>query len=376
MRKLQPSECLWFHHPVVRRALTPLVREGGIPKGCVGVHGKVYSVRDLLPHPGGDAFLHATEGTDVTALFETHHLNMERAMNALQTAPVRGTYEQEHAFQFDAYRRVRERMFAMYPTRRSRRMGAAWKVGMYACFLACGCMHAYVLSSFSHPSWGWASTCVACGVVNTMAGGYGHNGLHVLHPSSLALDWNGLSTFEWLLEHVSSHHVYVNTPFDHDAISMEPFVNWLPDRPVPAWFGKVGEHLIFAVAEVAVAVQGNFVHRTRWRVLVDPRFPAWVRFAPFLFALRVASCILVQGWWFGTCTCVLTLIAAGYLFSLLAHCNHRYGGDKRPDFAAHQMANTVDLLPLGPFVMFLDRQRLHHLFPCIDHTRLCRPTRP
>ena len=68
---------------------------------------------------------------------------------------------------------------------------------------------------------------------------------------------------------------------------------------------------------------------------------------------------------------LVTLVVAGYFFALLAHMNHVYGGDARPDFLKHQLLNTIDLTPrLGAAIMFLDRQRAHHLFPALDHTRI------
>jgi hypothetical protein len=219
----------------------------------------------------------------------------------------------------------------------------------------------------------WLVACTASSFCNSLIGGYGHNGLHILSPSALGLDWNGLSSYEWLHEHIHSHHMYTNTVNDHDAISMLPFLAWIPGT-TPGVLARHGKHLIYAISEIAVAINGNFVHMTRWR-LTDTRLPLWMRLGPALFIARCATYFWCQGAR-GAFTLLLTLTMAGYYFTYLAHLTHVYGGDRRPNFLLHQLANTKDIDShhddVGVLVMFLDRQTLHHLLPPVDHTRLTR----
>ena len=64
---------------------------------------------------------------------------------------------------------------------------------------------------------------------------------------------------------------------------------------------------------------------------------------------------------------------AGYYFSVLAHLSHVDVDEKNiENFALAQMRNTVDIGGPAKLSLFLDRQRMHHLFPTIDHTRLGR----
>ena len=77
----------------------------------------------------------------------------------------------------------------------------------------------------------WLTTIVASAAVNTICGSLGHNAVHRMEVASVLLDWNGLSAVEWVLEHISSHHMHTNTCHDHDAISMEPIIAWLPGDP-------------------------------------------------------------------------------------------------------------------------------------------------
>ena len=196
--------------------------------------------------------------------------------------------------------------------------------------------------------------------------------------SSLLLDWNGLSSLEWLLEHVHSHHMYTNTIYDHDAISMKPFLNWIPSN-TDSIFSIYGKHLIFLIAELVVPIQGNFIHKFRWKILFNNKYPLWLRLAPFIFILRIFSHLLFQGILFGLINVTICLIMAGYYFAYLAHLNHVNYDNKNHDsldnldFINHQINNTNDIKineNLSSIFLNLNKQKMHHLFPTIDHSQL------
>ena len=354
--------------PIVKKALDPVC--ANVPDTLIGIHGTLYDANDF-DHPGGATFLRVAMGTDATALFETHHLNAAAAHAALTKLKVAGSYVPKVEYDFEEYRPVRAAALSIFPTRASRRMDAVSFLWMCASIASTAVFHVASLCA-SVGSLRWFGACVGAAYLNSICGGYGHNGLHRLEGTALLLDWNGLSCYEWLFEHLQSHHMYVNTDHDHDSISMEPFLRWIPHRrrAWPVAYASYVKHVIYLVAEIAVAVQGNFGHRTRWLPLTDSRFPRWLRLAPFVFVLRIGSYALVQGLW-GALTALVTLGIAGYFFAYLAHLNHGFDGDGRPNFLMHQLKNTKDIKTVagGSALLFLDRQTLHHLFPTIDHTR-------
>mgnify|MGYP002044335171 FL=1 len=353
-------------HPVVRRALGGLCVE--IPPHCVGVHGRLYDVT-RLDHPGGDAWIAACSGIDATALFESMHLNHERARALLETLPQCGTYTPAIQWDFRAYRGVARRCVARgrFGSRAARREtpAAARRFGRWAA--AAAALHVALLALPPYSAGAWA-VCVLAAVANTVLGGMGHNYLHRMDPRALGLDWNGLSSFEWCLEHVASHHPMPNTPHDHDSLSMLPFVSWLEPRR-----SNLAIYALFFVGEIAVALQGCVGHRCRWKA-ARFRTPAWMRHAPWLFVARVASHVLCQGLVWGGASLLCTLAFASFYFSLLAHLNHAPCAPPTLDFLQHQLGTTRDLraprcLPEA-LVLGLDRQGLHHLFPSVDHSRL------
>jgi len=172
---------------------------------------------------------------------------------------------------------------------------------------------------------------------------------------------------------------------------MEPFLNWIPGSRRRSLLGAWGKHALYAVGEIVVATQGTVGHRLRWRALADPAYPWWVRLAPLAFLARVASHLAAQGPLRGVATLLLCMALASYAFSALAHLNHAApgpgeagawseaaapGADARGavvDFVDQQLRNTADIQAspwTRPWLLYLDRQTLHHLFPAVDHSRL------
>jgi hypothetical protein len=355
-------------HPVVRRAL-----EAGhvdLPANAIGVHGALYDASSFAnKHPGGAAIIKAVGGQDCTSLFETHHVDPKRARAMLRTLPRLGSYDQHPAATscFGRYDELRAHALPLLRRRVSTVVHArrALWVTMLAVSHGALCLRAAGTVE-------WAGWVLVASVASTVCGGIGHDALHRVQPMAALLDWNGLSCFEWLLEHVSSHHMYTNSALDHDVISMRPFVEWTP--AAVGLVGEAGMHAIFLVSELAVALQGFVGHRVRWVPLWDPGFPLWMRLAPLLFVVRLCTLVAGVGPLWGAATFLATVALAGYGFALLAHLNHAPAAYRTPsdDFVSKQLATTRDIRSFMPESMMLglDRQTLHHLFPTVDHSLL------
>ena len=339
----------------------------------IGIHGVIYDVTDFqAKHPGGSVTFLLNNGLDATSLYESVHINMVHANKMLTHLPRLGTYRMPTKFSYERYSSLREVVLDIFPDRESRSMSWFSFVNLLLLCLLTLVVHC-LLWIFPFGSISWSICIVTSACLNSICGGYGHSSLHKFHWTSILLDWNGLSTFEWMIEHVVSHHPHVNTDRDHDAISMEPFLAWLPNRQAflgdaqtSAWL-----HLIHLVSELVVAIQGLFFHRFRWYPLFFTREKAWIRLAPFLFISRVLShFIFHESFVEASITFLSVFLLSGFYFSTLAHMNHKNVNCKEEnDFLNHQISNTTDLPEGGPLILFLDRQQVHHLFPSIDHTR-------
>jgi len=373
---------MFYKHPIVKKAINSL--NTYIPNNCIGIHGKIYNI-DNFNHPGGNTFIEINKGCDITALFETHHINYKLANDVLDRLTIVGTYNKKINYDFSRYYDLRKKIFNEFKTKKSRLMNNISKFSLFG-FINLGLFLHYNLLKYNFSNikinltnlLSFLVLCLLSSLVNSILGGYGHNGVHKLLYSSLLLDWNGLSLLEWLLEHVHSHHMYTNTIYDHDSISMKPFLNWIPSN-TDSIFSVNGKHLIFLIAELVVPIQGNFIHKFRWSILFNNKYPLWIRLAPFIFILRIFSHLLYQGILFGLINIAICLIMAGYYFAYLAHLNHvnfnnkNYNNLNSLDFINHQINNTNDIKideNLSSIFLNLNKQKMHHLFPTIDHSQL------
>lgn len=363
-------------NPICRRALGSV--SNVCPEHCIVIHNVVYDVCNF-DHPGGRVLLNLCGGMDATELFEMSHVNHKRAHLALKALPVVGHTELPERHDFTRYRDLRTRVLRIFPTHASRAASNATHMRVIGCAMFALFIHASLVTHTEYLTMHWAFLCLLSSVFNTILGAYGHNGLHRLEPHALGLDWNGLSSFEWLSEHVVSHHPFVNTENDHDSLSMEPILAWLPSRTAVCGHAQTSwmRHVVYTFSELIVSLQGTCVHATRWRAM-EYGAPWWMCIAPLLFILRIASYYFFAPPLQATLTLLATMTPAGYAFATLAHFSHdnvTEGTHSKPCMVAQQLSNTRDIEPYGltgETTLFLDRQCAHHLFPTVDHRQFSR----
>lgn len=361
-------------NPICLRALRPV--SDVCARHCIVVHNVAYDVRHF-DHPGGRVLLELCKGRDATELFEMCHVNHAAALRALKTLPIAGHTAYPSRHEYTRYATLRSAVLELFPTRASRSASMGTHIRVLACTLCTLALHLILLFRTHTATVSWFVLCLLSAFANTMLGAYGHNGVHRVQPHALGLDWNGLSSFEWLSEHVMSHHPHVNTECDHDALSLEPLLSWLPRRSGMCGRAQTSwvRHVVYMFSELIVAFQGTCVHATRWRAVAHGA-PWWMCVAPLLFIARVASYYWCHPPLLATLTLLATMIPAGYAFSTLAHLTHDHVADSCSRcMVERQLSNTRDVEPVGlrgEMTLFLDRQCAHHLFPTIDHRRFSR----
>ena len=361
---------MYKKHPIVNKSIARICKD--IPDNSIGINGKIYDISNFK-HPGGNTFIEINKGCDISALYETHHINISKADKYLSNLKIIGEYDPYFYYDFSLYKKLRKIVYNNFPTRKSRLMTIKEYL-ILLIFINISIITNLYLLQHTTFSFLYLLNCFVCSIFNTILGGYGHNGIHKLSYTSLFLDWNGLSTIEWLLEHVHSHHMYVNTEYDHDVQSIRPFLNWIPSK-VNSLFASRGKHLIYLIAEIIVPFLGLMVNRFRWSLTKNNNIPYYIRYSPYIFIFRILLHIFFQGLYFGCITLILCLSIAGYYFSYLAHLNHGNKSNYKFDneFVKHQIDNTFDILIDDKYrhiILNLNKQSMHHLFPTIDHCHL------
>lgn len=87
----------------------------------------------------------------------------------------------------------------------------------------------------------------------------GHNYFHMRNSFRMYyFDLSTLSSKDWRITHVMSHHTYPNTLWDFEIYSVEPYLFWLPDPKKSLLKGIISQlisPIIWALAFYAQAIK-------------------------------------------------------------------------------------------------------------------------
>jgi len=387
--------------------ITKKREEDGLGGGDVWrVGDRVYDLsRFAKRHPGGETWIRATRGTDITELFESSHLNIRKARRMLQQYAIARSKRKSplpprsSPYTFDGfYADIRDRAFKILGSDVSPKSDM---LAVSDCLLSFW----FVLwtgSLFATTTSLGRALAVAAGLVLAHVCGCAHNFFHKRDNWRMyAFDLSLLSSYEWRISHCISHHCFPNSIADAEVLGLEPVFVFLP-MSVSEADGRKGEHmttprhkkkrsilLMFFYFVISLPVNAlifhfSFIARAReWmRGETCPRPENALVFLELLagyFALSPFEALI--RWSAMHCTASVWFLTT----SLVAGTHHHpemcwHDGDGPPaggccDFGKAQLAATVDRSDVngaGLLVrstMFGDHA-LHHLFPTVDHSRL------
>jgi linoleoyl-CoA desaturase len=244
---------------------------------------------------------------------------------------------------------------------------------------------------------------VSCGLATAGLGmAVQHDGGHLAYSehrginriAASVLDLLGASSYVWRVKHGVMHHTYTNIEGADDDINAGPLARMAPGQKhhrfhrfqhlymwplygflTAKWFlvddfsnlahGRVGNHRIRRPRglDLAIFIGGKLVHFT-WALLIPILVLGLAKGLVFYAAFSVA-CGVTLSVVFQLAHCVEE--AEFFTPSELQH----QAQTQRPDFAAHQLATTVDFARgsklLSWYVGGLNFQAVHHLFPRVSH---------
>ena len=357
-----------------------------VPRDLWRVRDAFYDF-ERFEHPGGNTWMKITKGTDVTELFESSHLNIEKAEKYLKMYRVTKRKPEkpraspmtfkEKGFYWTLRRNAHQtlvRAGGWGPTVSIRIMSDLLVLLFITCFAMC--IH-------SERSYVWA---VLSGITLSHCCGMAHNFFHQRDNWRMyAFDLSLLSSFEWRVSHCYSHHCYPNQIKDAEVIGLEPFFKFIPEKEQQKRGGVASRFrliltILFANVLNAMIFHSMLLYRFVEVFLFRRQKLRMENFIPFVqLVVLLYTCengILIwnlihasASWWFIT----MSLIGGTHHHPDVWHD----GGEERVkdfDFGICQLRAVIDRPDVNSTLftsstMFGDHA-LHHLFPTVDASRL------
>lgn len=348
------------------------VKVDNVVGGLWRIHGKAYDFTSFAAkHPGGKHWIELTKGLDITDLFEVHHLNIEKASAILPKYYVKDDAVSTCCYTWapgDFYSTLRSRLQPLIP-----RHGPTTQF-LVICFATLALWTFFWLTAIFRGSFLHA---FAAGLMMHALMGIGHNFFHnVDNLWTNVFDFCGFSHAIWRISHAISHHTYPNTETDFEASTIEPFVNFMTNKPRNSWLVFIYMHPFMALAStIDFFSRSILIFRARFPLTLNHFFPiiAWL------------PCVLVNGVAKGTILTLTMQGTASYLLLALSFLVHRTkyswtAGDpsfhNMQSFGHHIIATSADHSLSLPLVLSLwffglfNNHVIHHLFPGVDQSRL------
>lgn len=345
-------------------------------EGLWRIHDTLYDLTEFADrHPGGSSWIKLTKGTDITEVFETHHIGT-RAESLLPKYKIREAKEprnvrltfKEDGFYRTLKRRVRDKLPEVdrTPVGTSRLIIDSLLVIAFVLALVAIKSGSYLVAAGSGLFVCWTMICA-------------HNYFHQKDNWRMRLfNLAFFSYREWRVSHAISHHHYPNSIMDLEISYFEPFLCWLPNPKIKGNIQRFGAW-VYGPLVYSLLFIGEFVKRTiatfktgKNEFFADDMITFIM---PTLMYLVESSCLfgVLKMWMF-------IVLVASFCFGLIGlnaahhHPEIFHSGDQIPDeidFGIYQIATVIDREDVkgsqfAVLTSFGDHC-LHHMFPTLDH---------
>ncbi|XP_037039204.1 cytochrome b5-related protein-like [Bradysia coprophila] len=339
-------------------------------EGLWRVHDKLYDLSNFIErHPGGREWLELTKGTDITELFELHHLqlNAENMLPKFYVRDANGPRSYKLTFNENGFfrtlkRRARNVKLDKSPEKMSK---------LYSDMVL------FLMFSFTIKTGSWIIAALT-GLFVAWGFFVGHNFLHQKHNwRKIMINFSMMSYHDTRISHIFSHHVYTNTFNDLEVLLSEPIFTWFPIATKS--FAQRYLSWIYSWTIFAIFPQLLFAQRIAITLLTEHKIFRKEDLIPF--SLPVAM------YWFGVSDFVqvfktwnIILSLSGILFGIIGITVGHHAPqvmhegddiDKSMDFGIFQLDTVVDRKDVksSQFLVLthLGEHTLHHFFPTLDH---------
>ncbi|XP_050457097.1 cytochrome b5-related protein-like isoform X2 [Cataglyphis hispanica] len=351
-------------------------------EGLWRIENKIYDLETFAKlHPGGEEWIRLTKGTDITELFQSHHIT-DKAERLLPKFYIREATTQRSVpltFLSDGfYRTFKRRAFEALKNVNFHRSSMttdliidSLMVMTFALSLAAAFAHSYAIIVFAS-------------IFLTLTTVAAHNYFHMKDNFRMYyFDLSMLSSKNWRISHVMSHHMYTNTLWDYEIYIVEPFLQWIP-RKDKSYFASLISKIISPIVWMLLFLVEGF--KRYYLVFNEYRVFEFRDFVPFVLPLLmslVAPKILValKLW-------LIMLLISSALFGLIGfnaahhHPDIFHDGDiyrDDLDWGLLEMDSVRDRKVIDDSIFLaltnFGSHTLHHLLPTVDHhyLHLCMP---
>ncbi|CAK9820330.1 Cytochrome b5-related protein [Anthophora plagiata] len=327
-------------------------------------------------HPGGQEWITLTKGTDITELFESHHLTDKASRllpkyfirKAVSPRTVSLTFKPDGFF-YTFKRRALEVLKNVdfhRPSRKSNLIADFLATTTIILCLAVAHTQSYLLI-------------LAAGIFLAWTTIIGHNYFHMRDNFRMYyFDLSTMSSKEWRITHVMSHHVYPNTLWDFEVYVLEPYIQWLPNDKktlLRSLISQIISPIIWALIFYEQAIKRYY---SVFFVFKHFEFRDVVPlFIPILMSLFAPSFVTALKLW------MLIIPVSSFVFAMVGfnaahhHPDIFHDGDiyrKDLDWGLleldavrnRKVIDDSDFLVLTNFGL----HGLHHLLPTVDHSYL------
>ncbi|XP_011153853.1 cytochrome b5-related protein isoform X2 [Harpegnathos saltator] len=351
-------------------------------EGLWRIRNSLYDLQTFIKsHPGGAEWLQLTKGTDITELFEVHHITdkAERLLPKFHVREATAPRSVPWTFHPDGfYRTFKRRAIEALKNvdfHRSSLMSDLITDSLaamtFALALTGALVQSYALISFA-------------GIFLTWTAFAGHNYFHMRDNFRMYyFDLSIMSSKEWRITHAMSHHIYPNTLWDYEIYVTEPFLNWLPQKDKSYIVGIFRSIISPIVWMLMFLFQGV---KRYYSVFMEYRVFEYRDFVPFILPLAMslfAPTILIA--WKLWLTMILVSSFLGALIGFNAAHHHPdifHDGDiyrDNMDWGLLELDSVRDrkVIDDSTFLSLthFGSHTLHHLLPTVDHhyLSLCMP---
>ncbi|KAG7177096.1 Cytochrome b5-related protein-like 1 [Homarus americanus] len=320
------------------------------------VHDKLYDLTGFVDkHPGGRDWILASRGTDITELFEISHLTSLPLQYLRQYYVREASSPRNSPYTFHSngfFKRFRERDSLAV---------------------------SFLLLMVAAASWDSLPLALMAGVFLAATGNCAHNFTHQRDTWRLYyLDLTLLSSYEFRIIHIMSHHGYPNTYYDFEVAVLEPFWTFLP-KPNKNWIQRYGSYILDPIL-LPLALFSEGLKRLWFLALGE------VRFRPenglpilelLVFLVLSQSIIVALRLWLVMHAVCSVLVVTLALVGTHHHPDIYHQGDamrQDRDFGLCQLDAVRDRVEINTNLFLVavgyGHHALHHLLPTVDHSKL------